>query len=58
MGLPIKMVAAVTPNDIVHRTLQTGDFSLSETVLQTWATAMDIQVRDAYFFPVVLRSVM
>ena len=22
MGLPIKMVAAVTPNDIVHRTLQ------------------------------------
>jgi len=44
MGLPIKMVASVTPNDIVHRTLQTGDFSLSETVLQTWATAMDIQV--------------
>merc|ERR1719411_1556822 len=44
MGLPIKMVAAVTPNDIVHRTLQTGDFSLSAEVLQTWATAMDIQV--------------
>jgi len=44
MGLPIQMVAAVTTNDIVHRTLQTGDFSLSETVLQTWATAMDIQV--------------
>jgi len=44
MGLPIQMVAAVTPNDIVHRTLQTGDFSLSEEVLQTWATAMDIQV--------------
>ena len=75
MGLPIKMVAAVTPNDIVHRTLQvhsltsmlfgfadkvmaigisiivietsiskTGDFSLSPEVLQTWATAMDIQV--------------
>ena len=45
MGLPIRMVAAVTPNDIVHRTLQTGDFSLSEVVLQTWATAMDIQAR-------------
>jgi len=44
MGLPFQMVAAVTPNDIVHRTLQTGDFSLSESVLQTWATAMDIQV--------------
>jgi len=44
MGLPIRMVAAVTPNDIVHRTLQTGDFSLSPVVLQTWATAMDIQV--------------
>jgi len=44
MGLPFRMVAAVTPNDIVHRTLQTGDFSLSEVVLQTWATAMDIQV--------------
>merc|ERR1711915_411990 len=55
MGLPIKMVASVTPNDIVHRTLQTGDFSLSETVLQTWATAMDIQVHDAYFFSCSLK---
>jgi len=44
MGLPVRMIAAVTPNDIVHRTLQSGDFSLSEVVLQTWATAMDIQV--------------
>ncbi|XP_023343189.1 threonine synthase-like 2 [Eurytemora carolleeae] len=44
MGLPVDLVAAVTPNDIVHRTLQTGDFSLSEEVLQSWATAMDIQV--------------
>lgn len=44
MGLPINLVAAVTPNDIVHRTFKTGDFSLSEKVLQTWATAMDIQV--------------
>jgi len=44
MGLPIQMVASVTPNDIVDRTLKTGDFSLSAEVLQTWATAMDIQV--------------
>jgi len=44
MGLPIEMVAAVTPNDIVHRTFSNGDFSLSENVLQTWASAMDIQV--------------
>ena len=44
MGVPVRLVAAVTPNDIVHRTFQTGDYSLSETVLQTWATAMDIQV--------------
>jgi len=44
MGVPIKLVAAVTPNDIVDRTFKTGDFSLSEKVLQSWATAMDIQV--------------
>ena len=44
MCVPVRLVAAVTPNDIVHRTFQTGDYSLSETVLQTWATAMDIQV--------------
>jgi len=50
MGLPVRMVAAVTPNDIVHRTLQSGDFSLSEVVLQTWATAMDIQVDTQHHF--------
>ena len=44
MGVPVNLVAAVTPNDIVHRTFKNGDFSLSEKVLQTWATAMDIQV--------------
>ena len=44
MGLPVNLVASVTPNDIVHRTFKNGDFSLSEKVLQTWATAMDIQV--------------
>ena len=45
MGVPVNLIAAVTPNDIVHRTFTTGDFSLSEKVLQTWATAMDIQVK-------------
>ena len=44
MGLPVRLVAAVTANDIVHRTLSQGDFSLSAAVTQTWATAMDIQV--------------
>jgi len=44
MGLPIQMVAAVNSNDIVQRAFATGDFSLSEKVLQTWASAMDIQV--------------
>ncbi|XP_037663028.1 threonine synthase-like 2 isoform X2 [Choloepus didactylus] len=44
MGLPIRLVAAVNRNDIIHRTLQQGDFSLSEAVQPTWASAMDIQV--------------
>ena len=44
MGLPVQLVAAVTPNDVVHRTFSTGDYSLNKDVLQTWATAMDIQV--------------
>jgi len=44
MGLPVEFVACVNKNDIVHRTFQTGDFSLSPTVAQTWASAMDIQV--------------
>ena len=44
LSLKNKEMTAVTPNDIVHRTFKNGDFSLSEKVLQTWATAMDIQV--------------
>lgn len=44
MGLPIHLVAAVNCNDIIHRTVQRGDFSLSETVKPTLASAMDIQV--------------
>lgn len=35
---------AVNRNDIIHRTVQQGDFSLSEAVKSTLASAMDIQV--------------
>ncbi|XP_042788898.1 threonine synthase-like 2 isoform X2 [Panthera leo] len=44
MGLPIGLVVAVNRNDIIHRTVQQGNFSLSEAVEQTLASAMDIQV--------------
>ncbi|XP_062934451.1 threonine synthase-like 2 isoform X1 [Cynocephalus volans] len=44
MGLPICLVGAVNRNDIIHRTVQQGDFSLSEAVNPTLASAMDIQV--------------
>ncbi|XP_020141821.2 threonine synthase-like 2 isoform X2 [Microcebus murinus] len=44
MGLPIRLVVAVNRNDIIHRTVQQGDFSLSEAVKPTLASAMDIQV--------------
>ncbi|POI23205.1 hypothetical protein CIB84_013047 [Bambusicola thoracicus] len=43
MGLPIQLVAAVNSNDIVHRTVKDGDFSLSGRVKATLASAMDIQ---------------
>ena len=43
MGLPIKLLAAVNENDVVHRAFDTGVFSLSEAVIQTYSSAMDIQ---------------
>ncbi|XP_014430039.2 threonine synthase-like 2 [Pelodiscus sinensis] len=43
MGLPIQLVAVVNKNDIIHRAIQHGDFSLSESVKPTLASAMDIQ---------------
>ncbi|XP_062972703.1 threonine synthase-like 2 [Elgaria multicarinata webbii] len=43
MGLPVELVAVVNDNDIVHRAIQQGDFSLSRTVKSTLASAMDIQ---------------
>ncbi|KAM4866864.1 threonine synthase-like 2 [Thomomys bottae] len=44
MGLPLRLVAGVNHNDIIHRTIQRGDFSLSASVKPTLASAMDIQV--------------
>uniref|UniRef100_A0A8D0DU05 Threonine synthase-like 2 n=1 Tax=Salvator merianae TaxID=96440 RepID=A0A8D0DU05_SALMN len=43
MGLPIQLVAVVNANDIVHRAIQRGDFSVSSSVRPTLASAMDIQ---------------
>lgn len=44
MGLPIQLVTVVNSNDIIHRTVQHGDFSLADSVKATLASAMDIQV--------------
>ncbi|XP_052227206.1 threonine synthase-like 2 isoform X5 [Dreissena polymorpha] len=44
MGLPVRLVCAVTCNDIVSRALSSGDFSLAQTVTPTLAPAMDIQI--------------
>lgn len=46
MGLPLKLVAMVNSNDIVHRAVTTGDFSMAADVTQTLAPAIDIQVRQ------------
>ncbi|XP_038608843.1 threonine synthase-like 2 isoform X1 [Tachyglossus aculeatus] len=44
MGLPLRLVAVVNSNDIVHRTIERGDFSLLDSAKPTLASAMDIQV--------------
>lgn len=46
MGVPVELVCAVNVNDIVHRMISTGDFTVSEDVVQTWSSAMDIQVHS------------
>ncbi|XP_035995821.1 threonine synthase-like 2 [Fundulus heteroclitus] len=43
MGLPLKLVAMVNSNDIIHRTVTSGDFSMATNVTQTLAPAIDIQ---------------
>ena len=44
MGVPLRLVAAVNENDIVSRFIAKGDFTVSDTVVGTWASAMDIQI--------------
>lgn len=44
MGLPLKLVAMVNSNDVLHRTVTTGDFSMAANVTQTLASAIDVQV--------------
>ncbi|KAL0965514.1 hypothetical protein UPYG_G00282310 [Umbra pygmaea] len=43
MGIPLRLVAMTNANDIVHRTVQSGDFSMATNVKQTLAPAIDIQ---------------
>ncbi|XP_057674647.1 threonine synthase-like 2 [Corythoichthys intestinalis] len=43
MGVPLKLVAMVNSNDIVHRTVSSGDFAMAANVTQTLAPAIDIQ---------------
>ncbi|KAM9820187.1 threonine synthase-like 2 [Neosynchiropus ocellatus] len=43
MGVPLKLVAMVNSNDIVHRTVTSGDFTMAAEVKQTLASAIDIQ---------------
>ena len=40
MGFPLRATAAVTMNDIVHRTISTGDYSVVEDKGMSWASAM------------------
>ncbi|XP_068430251.1 threonine synthase-like 2 [Clinocottus analis] len=42
MGVPLKLVAMVNSNDILHRLVTSGDFSMA-AVTQTLAPAIDIQ---------------
>ena len=44
MGVPLKLVAMVNSNDVVHRAVTEGDFSMAANVTQTLAPAIDIQV--------------
>ena len=44
MGLPVTFIAAVNANDIVGRTINSGDFSKVGDVHSSLSSAMDIQV--------------
>ena len=44
MEVPLKFVCTVNENDIVDRTLRLNDFSMTDTVLLTPSSAMDVQI--------------
>lgn len=44
MGVQLEFVCAVTQNDVVARTIQTGNYAIADHVIETLAPAMDIQV--------------
>ncbi|XP_061180477.1 threonine synthase-like 2 [Saccostrea echinata] len=44
MGVPLEFVCAVTQNDVVARTVKTGDYRIADHVIPTLAPAMDIQI--------------
>ncbi len=44
MGIPLQIVSTVNENDIVDRTFRLNDFSLSDSVVHTPSSAMDIQI--------------
>ncbi|KAL4658251.1 threonine synthase-like 2 isoform X1 [Arapaima gigas] len=43
MGVPLHLVAMVNANDTVHHVVQTGNFSMADSVKKTLAHAIDIQ---------------
>lgn len=44
MGVQLEFVCTVTQNDVVARTIQTGNYAIADYVVKTFANAMDIQV--------------
>lgn len=44
MEVQLEFVCTVTQNDVVARTIQTGNYAIADYVVKTLANAMDIQV--------------
>lgn len=44
MGVQLEFVCTVTQNDVVARTIQTGNYAIADHVVKTLANVMDIQV--------------
>lgn len=44
MGLPVKFIIGVNHNDKIHRCITTGSLQQPEKVIQSYASAMDIQI--------------